>query len=150
MTKNTEIKRLWDIMVNKYIEQAYAANQATADGDGHSEANALRDFTNGWSHRELWKLLQIEVQHERRHRHAASSGIVHHVPIETGAKLLIMGNIVAGSHMHNMPPATMFITCRDSAAMAILLGYLIRSEVAEEWRQAVKAIDYTKLHSEVR
>lgn len=149
MNQSRVISKLWDEFVG-IIDKQWDNNKAIADGDGHSELNAIRDFTSGWSHRDLNRLLVLEKTHEKFHRGAAPGGIRFHVSAEQSAKLLIMQNAVDGSHLHDMPPATSFITYRDSAAMAILLGYLIRSEVTEEWRQAVKAIEYTKLHSEVR
>jgi hypothetical protein len=117
------------------IDQTYPANIV-------EDAKSLRDYARNqsWSD-DLEKLLAEETANERQHR---SLRAVRGFSSSDAAKLIICGNVLRGSELTEMPSALTFITCRHSAAEASLLGYLIRANVAPEWKQAVSSIDYAE------
>lgn len=146
MNTSRTINELWEMLKDGIISNAY--NDYAPTGDGHSPKSALQDFTASREFRELDKMLALECTHESRHRNAAPEGIRFSVSAKTSAKLLIMQNVADGATNYDaMPPATIFITYRDSAAIAVLLGYLIRDAAPPSWIHTVRDINYTKLHS---
>lgn len=147
MQAKREINVLWE-QFQDAISEAYAAsNEAYKAGNYHDPRQCLKDYAKdiGWTDA-LARLLGKETAHERRHR----SGRPYEArpsdfPLVSAAKLLLMENAKNGANLSEMPPATIFITYRDSAAEAWLVGWLARGFLSKQWRERVAALDYAKL-----
>jgi len=146
MTTNAKkINKLWDDFTT-IIAKAYES-APSEDRAGHNVQGALSDYVAGYGNRaKLANLVDTETKHERRHRAARHWSI----SAEQGARLIIMQCACDGADRKTMPPATIFLTYRDSAAESTLLGFLCSIVMPEDFKQAVRAIDYTKLHSELK
>jgi len=132
-----QIDRLWT-QFQGFIESAYKTKT--------EEADILRDYQPESMHDELGKLLDRETAHERGHRKGfAPSGF--HAPISapTAAKLILMNSAVNGSQQKTVPPATIFLRWRDTAAEAHVIGYLIRKQVRADWTKEVQSLDYAQI-----
>lgn len=139
MNTTQTINRLWEVMQDR-ISQAYK-NAASGNSE---EGMCLRDYAENQSmHDALSALLGRETANERKHRSYRPSP--RGFSAQTAAKLILMTNVDSGSMMEAMPTATRFITLRQTAAEAELIGYLSRHTLSYEWGKSVKSLDYTKL-----
>jgi hypothetical protein len=137
MNTHNTITQLW-IELRDAIDRAYASkSNATA---------CLRDYAQNqsWSD-DMARLLGRETANERQHRNGRS---VRGFSVGDAAKLLLMGNISHGTRCPGMPSATVFLTHRQTAAEAMVIGYLIREQVSQEWITAVDSLDYAKIMQE--
>jgi hypothetical protein len=132
--RHEHIARIWSGL-RDIIDTTYQANVG-------EDAKSLRDYARNqsWSD-DLEKLLTEETAGERHHR---SSRSVRGFSSADAAKLIICGNVLRGSKLTAMPSALTFITFRRTAAEANLLGYLIRANVTQDWRDAVSSLDYAE------
>jgi hypothetical protein len=128
------ITHLWSEL-RGIIDKTYQANIG-------EDAKSLRDYARNqsWSD-DLEKLLAEETANERQHRSLRS---VRGFSSSDAAKLIICGNVLRGAELTAMPSALTFITFRRTAAEANLLGYLIRANVTQEWKDAVSSLDYAE------
>jgi hypothetical protein len=142
MNVKRKINVLWE-QFQFSITKAYMEGSKQYD----HPANALRDHARNIGYQDaLGRLLGRETAHERRHRsNRPSDAIPSAFHLGTAAKLLIMENARMGTEVKDMPPATTFLTCRDSAAEAYLIGWLTRDYLDVAWRNQVKALDYADL-----
>ncbi len=142
MNTHTQINQLWE-RLREAIDQTYAAGQNST----RSEAACLRDYAQkiSWSD-DLAKLLGRETANERQHRsnRPAPRGF----SVGDAARLILMDNVVAGAKLDKMPEATLFLTCRQTAAEAIVIGYLIRNYLPASWQVDVVGLDYVQLMKE--
>lgn len=141
MTNHQRIEELW-----QDFQQAIDAADAEGRGksaDGHAEVNALRDYAS--NHGGAWRLAQLvgrESANERQHRRTS-------VPpksfsISDAARLHIMTSAAWGA-AEERPAVHLFLTMRQTAAEAKVIGYLIRNHIPDGWMDAVLALDYCKL-----
>jgi hypothetical protein len=132
--RHAHIARIWSQMRDD-IDKTYQANVG-------EDAKSLRDYARNqsWSD-DLERLLAEETGNERQHRSQRS---VRGFSSSDAAKLIISGNVLRGTELTAMPSALTFISFRHSAAEANLLGYLIRANVTQEWKDAVSSLDYAE------
>jgi hypothetical protein len=137
MTLAKQIDTLWE-QFQQAIETAYE--------EGNSEVRtALCDYREcSWSH-DLDKLVERESVNERQHRRGSPTGWKAPISAYSAAKMLLMNNAVDGTKLKKMPPATIFMNFRQTAAEGIVLGYLVQKHLSEQWRQEVSALDYSKI-----
>lgn len=149
MKPDTQIKELWEQFRDALTIAYTVENKLHGNGSAHNVAGALRDYARDQMHHDdLRELLDEELQNERQqHSICTRAYPVYCISNLSRAKLLIMQNAVDGCTLDKMPPATIFMTYRHSAAEAMLLGFMAKGSLKHEWRNAVQAIDYTKLHS---
>lgn len=125
-----QIENLWQQVVNAIDSAAIP---------GSEEAWALRDYRSNSSHGLLAKLISRESAHERQHRKTRHHG---HLSVPDAAKLLTMSAMATGAQQTTMPPATIFLSFRDTAAESYLLGYLLRNTLSADWIREADALDY--------
>ena len=137
-TKRT-IDQLWE-QLRDAINEAYRLANESRNEDGI----CLRDYAENisWSD-DLAKLLASETANEKQHR--SNRTAVPGFSAETAAKLIILDNVADGSRLLDMPKSTMFLVMRKTAAESIVIGWLLRNTLTEEWRTEVKSLDYAKL-----
>jgi hypothetical protein len=140
-----KINKLWEIFRNA-VDAANADGQKANSADGHAEVNALHDYTrdNSWR---LNNLLGRETANERRHRRNEISP--RGFSVGTAAKLHIMNNAGHGSTLPAMPPAHLFLTMRQTAIEAEIIGFLARKYLSAVWRAELETLDYSTLMNEV-
>lgn len=126
---------------NEFRESINKAYKAAKSGE---DAECLRDYAENisWSD-DLQKLLDRETANERQHRSNRPS--IPGFSAGTAARLIIMQNAVKGYLDPEMPKATAFITWRQTAAEAHLVGFLAKSCIDPNWVKAVENFDYAKL-----
>lgn len=149
MNKSKQIQALWE-QFQQAIDTTYQEWKTNHDRQHDDPRGLLDDYaTNQTTSDDLGNLVVTETKTERQHRTARpySPSNKFLVSATDAAKLLLMGNAADGSEAQQMPPATIFIQWRRTAAEAHLLGYLAKDSIGEMWRANVRAIDYTKLHN---
>lgn len=140
--------------VDNLIAQVRAAIDATYDtGKRHpngarithdtDDARAIRDYVRNMSWSDKFDdLIDREAAHERRHRKGAPAGFRYPISVKQSASIIVLHQFGNGSALEAMPPATLYNSCRDTAAEAIVLGYLARAQVTPELRAQLDALDY--------
>ena len=141
MTTKTKIDRLWEQFQNA-IDAADAEGQKQHSADGHAAVNALRDYTSDRSWR-MNALVGRETANERQHRRTSSAPAS--FTVGSAAKLHLMNAAAYGSTKSEMPLATLFLTMRQTAAEAEVIGYLCSATLSQTWRDELETIDYAKL-----
>lgn len=138
MATKQQIDALWEQMI-EFISKAY--------GNGKDEeAHVLRDYAPNQSwHDALADLLSREADNEKRHRRGHPPLAVPGFSVNSGAKLILLGNFADGSKRTEIPSALTFIQWRKTAAEMHLIGYLCRAVVSQEFRDSVKSLDYAQL-----
>lgn len=134
------INQLW-----RQFQQAIDAADADGRGfsaDGHAEVNALHDYTTerGWR---LANLVGRESANERQHRKTSTAPVS--FTVAAAARVHIMNNAAWGATRDMQLPAHCFLTMRQTAAEAVVIGFLVRKELTEEWIAAVGKLDYSEL-----
>lgn len=143
MKEETKINELWE-QFRDSVDQAYAQGKRQNSADGHAECNALRDYARDQSwHDDMAKLLGRETANERKHRNGAPYRTA--LGVGAASKLILMNQAAFGSGLPQMPPATIFLTCRDTAAEAEVIGYLAKGFISQIWRDELSKLDYAKL-----
>lgn len=139
MNAKTQINKLWDEMRGA-INRAYATANKTNDQDGV----CLRDYAENisWSDSTA-RLLGREAANERQHRSNRPS--VPGFSVESAAKLILMNQAYRGANELELPRSTAFLVFRQTAVEAQVIGHLIRAELAQSWRDAISALDYSEL-----
>jgi hypothetical protein len=121
------------------INKTYMAHEK----DHSHESQALRDYAEvAWSD-DLAALLGRETANERQHRRNQPSP--DGFSVGCAAMLILMRMAADGSELTQMPSAAKFLTCRQSAVEAEVIGYLCRNNLTQAWREAVRVLDYAKL-----
>jgi cell fate (sporulation/competence/biofilm development) regulator YlbF (YheA/YmcA/DUF963 family) len=134
-----KIRKLW-MEMRGVITQVYMEGKEL----NNPELDALRDYAEDISmHDDLNALMQREVVLERQHRRGLEGRTT--FTLEDAARLLIMNQVVCGTNLESMPPATIFLTMKQTAAEAQTIGYLIRNKLSNEWRNEVNQLDYGEL-----
>ena len=138
MNHKTSIDQLWREF-RTAINQAYAEANETRNEDGV----CLRDYAENisWSD-SLQRLLERETDNERQHRVNRPS--IPGFSSITAAKLILLGQASRGAH-DDMPRATAFLVCRQSAIEAQVLGYLCKAYLSPDWHSKVESHDYSQL-----
>lgn len=137
MNTAKQIDRLWT-QFQGFIESAHQTKT--------EESGILHDYISASMHNELGELLDRETVHERKHRQGfAPSGFQAPISAPTAAKLILMNAAVQGSQQKAVPPATIFLQWRDTAAEAHVIGYLIRKQVRADWLKEVQSLDYAQI-----
>lgn len=115
-------------------------SKPTRDTD---DARAIRDYVRNMSWSDKFDdLIDREAAHERRHRKGAPAGFRYPISVKQSASIIVLHQFGNGSALEAMPPATLYNSCRDTAAEAIVLGYLARAQVTPELRAQLDALDY--------
>lgn len=140
MTKSHVIKNLWQEM-REAINKTYAQRP---DPENDHDADCLRDYAEdiSWSD-DLAALLGRETANERQHRNNRPA--VPGFAASTAAKLILMENVRKGAEMSQLPRATAFLVLRQTAVEAEVIGFLIRENLAKEWKDAIASLDYAQL-----
>lgn len=141
MSKTQEINDLWQ-QFREAID-AMDAKGCGLSGDGHALINALRDYTTESAHGKLSALLGRETAIERQHRRNMESP--RDFTAGTAAKLMLMTSASIGASMEKMPSAHLFLTARQSAIEAEVIGYLCREHLSAAWRDSLAKFDYVEL-----
>lgn len=133
-----QINQLWE----EFRSTIDAVDKLADSADGHAEVNALHDYTQDrdW---QLASLLGRETANERQHRKGSEAPKA--FGVGAAARLQIMTNAAYGASLPKMPSAHLFLTMRQTAIEAEVIGYLLRGHLSQEWRNAVDSIDYSKL-----
>ena len=120
-----------------FITQAYKACRSDAP------QACLHDYAEDISwHDDLERLLREETANEKQHRGTRS---IRGFSSVDAARIILMGNVLRGAELKEMPPATIFMQWRKSAAEANVIGYLVSAYLTSEWRTAVNEFDYSKM-----
>src|SRR5262249_16864414 len=126
-----------------------AINTTYGNGKNVSDdVSCLRDYAENISwHDDLSALLGKESAEERRHRNGRPEHTYNpkNFSVDSAAKLLGMENARKGSEMTEMTRATTFLVLRQSAVEAEVIGFIIRENLPEGWRDAIASLDYAKL-----
>ena len=145
------------VLVARLIEEVRAAIDATyydgekvyPNGSRYSkntdDARAVRDYVTNMSPFDKFEdLLSRETAHERRHRRGRPEGSRIPISANQGAAIVMLHQIGNGAKLEAMPAATLYISCRDTAAEAITLGYCAREELRKrpELLAELEALDY--------
>lgn len=150
MSTASKVNKLWEEFRDA-IDASYADGQKNGkfSGDAHAEVNCLRDYARDISwHDDLAGLVGRETANERQHRRNEISP--RDFSVGTAAKLILMNQASFGSTLPAMPPATLFLTARQSAAEAEVIGYLCREHITAEWRAELATLDYAKIMAAAR
>jgi hypothetical protein len=139
MSVHNKITDLW-----ADFRTAINAAYAEADKTNNQDGQCLRDYAEdiSWSD-DLAKMLGRETANERQHRSNRPSP--KGFSVGDAAKLILMNCAASGATMAAMPRATTFLTHRDTAAEATLIGFLARKHLPATWQEGIKALDYAKL-----
>jgi hypothetical protein len=109
------------------------------------DARTLRDYVRNQA---MWDkfdaLLDREAAHERRHRRGAPDGFRYPISVRQSAAIIVLSQMAAGADRDAMPPASLFTSCRDTAAEAIVIGYCAREALKAdpELVPMLHALDY--------
>jgi hypothetical protein len=137
MQAKAKVDQLWE-QFRQQIDAAYEHANKVNDQDGQ----CLLDYaTDKRMVDAMAALLGRECAHERRHRGTRR----YTFPVTQSSKLILMGQASYGASLSRMPKATLFLTARDTAAEAEVLGWLARGFLVEDWRKEVAGLDYAKL-----
>ena len=135
-----QIEKLW----NQYRELINTAYQLCKDPRTNPDTFPLRDYTECAYCDDLHKLLETETANERQHRRGAPR-FAATISAYTAAKLLLMNQSANGWKAETMPPATIFLSWRATAATAYTIGFLCRGVEMGTWAEQVSRLDYAKL-----
>ncbi len=134
----------------KYISANWAEFRRAIDKTYHEatpgmgDGQALHDYVEDMSYSDdLSALLGRETANERQHRHNRPSPAG--FSVGSAAMLILMRMAADGSELTEMPKASKFLTCRQTAVEAEVIGYLCRKNLSLAWREAVRVLDYAKL-----
>lgn len=121
-----------------------AINSAYKASTGNDDRSALRDYAEDQTwHDATRALLGRETANERQHR--ANRPSVQGFSNESASKLILMNQAVQGANSPEMPSATMFLVCRQTAVEAQVIGHIARGWLTQRWRDEVGSLDYSKL-----
>jgi len=141
MTIHRQITDLWADFQD-YIAD-YDSRSTSADG--HAESNALHDYSTTRTPWRLANLVGRETASERQHRGVTS---VPGFSVGDAAKLHIMSNAMWGASFSSLPPSHLYLTMRQTAVEAVVIGYLLRDDLTVEWKDRVASLDYSELMQE--
>lgn len=123
--------------VRDAIDASYYTGERNPNGSretvSHDDERAvLRDYVRnqGWQDK-FDNMVKRETVHEKGHRRGAPNGWRFKFSSTQGALIVLLNNIGDGAKLDAMPAATGFLTMRDTAAEANLLGWLARAELAK-------------------
>ena len=136
MQANQTIATLWE-QLRDAIDAAYAASPRTG------EPTPLHDYRRDATVDELERLLQAETANERQHRRTTSAP--KGFSARTASMLILCSNAATGARKQDLPPSTIFLIWRKTAAEAEVLGWLAREHLSAEWLSQVESLDYAKL-----
>ena len=130
------IDTLWETMRDA-LDKAYSVANAGRDEQG----TALRDYGRDvhW-HDAMDALLREETANEKQHRRGFSA--------ESGAKLILLGQVATGAKAKSLPDATGFLHFRITSMQAQVIGFLIRAQLPVDWFTDLAKLDYPKLMQE--
>jgi hypothetical protein len=145
------VDRLWE-QVRDCIDASYLTGERRPNGSRvtvpHDDPRALlRDWVRNQSMTDKMNALEDrEAVHERQHRRGAPSGWRHVLSAHHAARLILLHNIGDGSELPAMPDATYMLSCRDTAAEAVVLGFLARDQIwkTDGLREALGLLDYAQ------
>lgn len=109
------------------------------------ERAKLRDYVRNMAMFDKWDdLVDRETKHERRHRRGAPNGWRFKFGAKHGARIVMLHNTGDGARLDQAPEATAFISMRDTAAEAVLVGYLAREALRADagLLDALQLLDY--------
>lgn len=138
-------KRVRDAIDNSFLTGERRDNGSRVSVEYDDERSALRDYVRNQSWFDKWDdLIERETRHERRHRRGAPAGWRFKFGAKHGARIVMLNNIGSGAALDQEPHATAFISMRDTAAEATLIGYLARVELRRdpELLAALELLDY--------
>jgi hypothetical protein len=147
MSKQQQINKLWREFETS-LEKCYTDAQSEArerQEYRNDYRDCLRDYAKASWNDALAKLVGAEASHERKYRGSNHSPIPAWFTVNIATKLLIMNNAADGTKLETMPEATIFLIMRDTAAEAVLIGWLARGYLSEQWKVEVKKLDYAEL-----
>lgn len=150
MNVNKQIDNLWDEF-QLAIDQTYTTYTKMTPRR-HSDAySAISDYYSLSGHDDLGVLFRKELANEKQHRRAKPA----HCPnplifASSGAKLIILRNVCDGAKLADMPSAIIFLQFRQTAAEAMVLGFIIRHALPLDFASRVRALDYSKLMAGVK
>lgn len=137
--------------VRAAIDASYLTGERYPNGgrktvDHSDERAALRDYVTNQSWSDNFEaLIKREAEHERDHRKFKPASLPRTpISVEQAATVLVLNNIGDGARLDAMPLATGFISMRDTAAEAQLIGYLARAALRADvgLLDALVALDY--------
>ncbi len=107
--------------------------------------SVLRDYVRNHSMLDKFDdLIDRETSHERRHRRSAPAGWRFKFGAKQGALIVMLNNIGDGARLEQAPDAVSFISMRDTAAEAVLIGWLARVALQADpgLLEALELLDY--------
>ena len=136
-----KIDRLWEAMRDA-LDKAYSVANKGRDEQG----TALRDYARdiAW-YDGMRDLLSRETANERQHRRGNT---VRGFSAESGAKLILLGQVANGASKDGLPDATNFLHFRITAMQAQVIGYLIRKQLPISFHAGLAELDYPKIMQE--
>lgn len=111
------------------------------------ERQPLRDYVRNQAMRDKWEdLIERETAHERRHRRGAPNGWRFKFGAKHGARIVMLNNVGDGARLEVAPAAVSFIEYRDTAAEAVLVGWLAREQLraVPGLLDALELLDYAE------
>lgn len=126
-----------ETQVRDAIDASYLTGERYPNGGrvtvSHDDPRqVLRDYVRNQSWQDKFdQLIKREEGHERRHRRGAPSTWRHKFGPLQGARIVILNNIGDGAKLTQAPAAESFIQLRDTAAEAMLVGWLAREELSK-------------------
>lgn len=113
--------------------------------DYNDERARLRDYVTNMAMFDKWdELIERETSHERRHRRGAPNGWRFKFSAKHGARIVLLNNVGDGARLEASPSALTFISMRDTAAEAMLVGWLAREALKADagLLDALALLDY--------
>lgn len=107
----------------------------------------LRDYVRNMAMFDKYDdLIDRETKHERRHRRGAPAGWRFKFGAKHGARIVMLNNIGDGARAETGPTAESFISMRDTAAEAVLVGWLAREALQADpgLLEALALLDYAE------
>ena len=136
-----QIDRLWETMRDA-LDKAYSVANAGRDEQG----TALRDYARDIHWHDATKaLLREETANEKQHRRGE---VVRGFSAESGAKLILLGQVANGAKAKSLPDVTGFLHFRITAMQAQVIGFLIRKHLPISWYAGLAELDYPDIMRE--
>ena len=136
-----QIDRLWETMRDT-LDKAYSVANVGRDEQGTALRHYARDI---YWHDAMDALLREETANERQHRRGE---VVRGFSAESGAKLILLGQVATGAKAKSLPDVTGFLHFRITAMQSQVIGFLIRAQLPVDWFTELAKLDYPKLMQE--
>jgi hypothetical protein len=135
--RNARLLETLERQVRDAIDASYLTGEKYPSGGRvcvpHDDPRSdLRDYVRNQTWCDKFDaLIDRETKHERGHRRGAPNGWRFKFGAKHGARIVMLSQLGQGAQRTEAPAAASFITWRDTAAEAQLIGWLARVELAK-------------------